>query len=264
MSMRALDNLDMIWSFILLVVRYSIVFTILPGLGGGPQGLTIRIPAILVLSFASINESALAEIPANIAVMLLEVCSEVFLGLAIGLIPAMLIAGIQTAGHLASTTMGLGASQLIDPTMGISVTSLSRIFGDLAILVFLITGGHLMVIHTISGLGGEIVPGAFIITDFSVDVLIQRGARIFYVGVMVSAPIIVALLLTQFVMGLISKAIPTVNIFIVSFPLTIGIGLILSILALPDMVRFLGHELYSMEQEISAIGLEASRPILAN
>ena len=41
---------------------------------------------------------------------------------------------------------------------------------------------------------------------------------------MLSAPVMVALLLTQFVMGLISQAVPTVNIFIVSFPLTIGIG----------------------------------------
>ena len=58
-------------------------------------------------------------------------------------------------------------------------------------------------------------------------------------GCMMAAPAIVALLLTNFVLAIISKAIPTVNLFIISFPLTIAVGLGITTLSLPEVIQFL-------------------------
>jgi len=244
------DNLHLIWTFLLLVVRFTGMFLVIPGIGGGEKGLKVRIAATLALALASLHHDTAAELPPDWFDLIACMVVEFVLGMAVGLVPAMVIAGVQTGAQLATTTMGLGASQLIDPTSGTSVSSLARIFGDLAVLVFLLTGGHYFVIYALSGLGTEMVPGSFKVTELTVDLLVQQSANIFTVGVMISAPVIVALLLTQFVMGLISKAVPTVNIFIVSFPLTIGIGLILSVLVLPDMIRFLGREYVETENMI--------------
>jgi flagellar biosynthesis protein FliR len=72
-------------------------------------------------------------------------------------------------------------------------------------------------------------------------------------AVMLSAPVIVALLLTQFVMGLISKAVPTVNIFIISFPLTIGIGLLLTIAALPEMMVYMEKHFFKIDKLVVSV-----------
>jgi len=247
------DNTHLIWTFLLLVVRFTGMFLILPGLGGGEKGIHVRIAAILCLALVSMNNGIAADVPPDWFELIASMVVEFMLGMAIGLVPAMVIAGVQTGAQLATTTMGLGASQLIDPSSGTSVSSLARIFGDLAILVFLLTGGHYFVIYALSGAGTEMVPGTFRVTELTIDLMVQQSANIFITGVMISAPVIVALLLTQFVMGLISKAVPTVNIFIVSFPLTIGIGLILSILILPDMIRYLGREYVETENAIISI-----------
>ena len=77
---------------------------------------------------------------------------------------------------------------------------------------------------------------------------------------MVSIPVIVALLLTQFVMGLISRTVPTVNIFIVSFPLTISIGLVVTVLAMPDIMVFIRREFAGLEGTLLAL-LEDTRKI---
>ncbi|MBN8550646.1 MAG: flagellar biosynthetic protein FliR, partial [Deltaproteobacteria bacterium] len=111
-----------------------------------------------------------------------------------------------------------------------------------------------VVLHAVSGLSGTIIPGSFVISDFSIDLLIDRTAHIFKFAVILSAPVIVALMLTNFVMGLVTKAVPTVNIFIVSFPLTIGIGLILMGLALPDMA----HE---VERQIAGIEIQVNEAV---
>lgn len=244
------NHMYLVWSFILLAIRYGAMFSIIPGLGQGTSGMKIRSTAILVLALVSVSGGQYAAVPEHWHSLVVAAASELLFGMLLGMIPTLIVAGVQTAGQLSSTTMGLAAGQLVDPTLGISVTSLARIFGDLTIVLFLMLGGHYVIIHAVSGLGGEIVPGTFMVTENTVNLLIDRTADIFRVGVMISAPVIVALLLTQFVMGLITKAVPTVNIFIVSFPLTIGIGLILSALSLPEILVFLEHEIVGIENTV--------------
>ena len=81
----------------------------------------------------------------------------------------------------------------------------------------------------------------------------QRSADVFMYGLLFASPVVVALLLTNFVMGLVSKAVPTVNIFIVSFPLTIGIGLILSLLMIPELMQANEKMITSTESSVSVL-----------
>jgi flagellar biosynthetic protein FliR len=245
-----LENTDALWSFVLLTIRYGVLLTLLPGIALSPSARSLRIPSVMVLALVSTIASPLAEVPESFGMVLVQAISEAVFGLAIGLIPQLIVSGVQMAGTLSSTTMGLGASQLVDPTLGGSVPALARLLGDLVILVFLLTYGHHAVIYAAAGLGGTVVPGTYIPSITSVELLILRVGDVFRLGALVASPVIVALMLTNFVMGLISKAIPQVNIFIVSFPLTIGIGLILTGLALPELLIVIGRELGSIDSAI--------------
>lgn len=252
-----LENIDVLWTFMLLVVRFTGMFSVIPGIGMGAQGLPVRLAGIMVLSFASLYSSPRAALPDDIALMLASFGMEYSLGLLIGLVPLMMISGVQMAAQLASNTMGLGAAQMIDPASGGSVSSLSRLLGDTSIILFLLIGGHRVAVYVVSGMGGQLIPGSYLMTLHSVDHLIALSADIFNAGVMLSAPVIVALLLTQFVMGLISRAVPTVNIFIVSFPLTIGIGLVLSILSLPEMMVIIRQKSQVVERSMAVFVQDA-------
>lgn len=250
---KILENLDSVYTYILLVLRYGSLFIFLPGISQGDRGKMVRIPAVMVLAYASFLSSQTATLPENWILLGTSFFSELVFGSLLGFIPALLLAGIQLAGQLSATTMGLGAAQLMDPTLGISVSSLGRIMSDVMICIFLLIGGHYIIIYAAAGLGGVIVPGTFIVGANTVDILIEQSSQIFSIGVLLSAPVIVALLLTQFVMGLISKAIPTVNIFIVSFPLTIGIGLVLASLTFDEITVFMDSYWYGMEKQIIKI-----------
>ncbi|MCO6430363.1 MAG: flagellar biosynthetic protein FliR [Deltaproteobacteria bacterium] len=251
------DNLHIVWTFLLLVMRYSGFMFVIPGIGEGIRGLTVRYPAILVFAFASMRPSAYAEIPPDGVVLAAMMACEFLFGMVLGAIPLFIVAGVQMAGQLASTSMGLGAGQLFDPSIGGMQSDLGRLLGDLTIVFFLLLGGHHVVVMAASGLGGQIIAGSFIPTEFTAELLINRTSQIFRMAVMISAPVIVALLLTQFVMGLISKAVPSVNIFIVSFPLTIAIGLLLTIVSLPEVITFVRREFTGIETSVLAVTEEA-------
>lgn len=250
---QILTRLDYGWTFILLVTRYFVFFILVPGLGGGINGSVIRYPAALMLAGVCMQSSSLAVLPSHPGGLIAQLISEVLLGGAIGLIPLLIVAGAQTAGHLASGTMGLNGAQLFDPATSTQLSDLSRIYSDLTIVIFLLVGGHHLAIAQLAGLNNGLIPGGFFLGEMGISTLIDQSARIFYIGCLVSAPVIVALLLTNFVMGIMSKAVPTINIFIISFPLTIGVGLALTILALPEVGVFLQREFLRLNNLFTAV-----------
>ena len=250
-------QLDVVWTLLLLMSRFTGLMLVFPGIGGGLSGLAIRAPAILVLSLTAMVTSARAVLPADWFVLAGQVGSEFLFGLLIGFIPYMIIAGVQLAGQFTTTAMGVGAGTLFDPTFGVQTSDLSRILGDISVILFLLIGGHHILVHAAAGLGGTIVPGTFAVSKDAVDLLIHNSANILRIGLMISAPVLVALLLANFALAMLSRAVPQMNIFIIAFPLTIGIGLILTVLALPEVMRFVDREFAQIDRSV-AVAVEST------
>ncbi len=247
-----LQRLDVGWTFVLLLMRHVTFLMIAPGLGGGLAGIALRYPAAIALTCAAFRVDRVVPVPPDMITMSMQMASEVILGAVIGLIPILIVSGAQTAGHLASGTMGLNGAQLIDPTTQASLPDLARLYSDIAILIFLLMSGHHVAIYQLSGLEDSIRPGAFILSAEGLGTIIDQSAAIFQMGVMISAPVIVALLLTNFVLAIISKAVPTVNIFIISFPLTVAVGLGISLVALPEVGHYIEQQFLRIEPLLSA------------
>lgn len=235
------NSIDTIYTFILLFSRYAGFFLVVPGIGGS-VGMRLKIPATIVMAIASTKVSLKASFPDNYVLMGADIGFEFLMGVIIGYIPLMIVSGVGLATQLASNMMGLNASNIIDPASGNAVGALTKIIEELMILVFLIIGGHYVLIEFISGIDSVIRPGVFRLDESVMEFLLKRAGHIFESGVILSVPVVVSLLLTQFVMGLISKAVPSINIFIISFPITIGIGLILISMSLPEMSKIIIDE----------------------
>jgi flagellar biosynthetic protein FliR len=248
-----LERLDVGWTFLLLLTRFALFIMVVPGLGGGMGGLAVRYPAVVALSVASLDIRHPVPVPSNAGDMVLAFGSELALGGLLGLIPLLIIAGAQTAGQVASGTMGLNGAQLFDPTTATSLPDLSRLYSDLSIVIFLSVGGYYPVIAVLAGMDGVAPPGSFIVQAKTVAELIQQSSHIFEIGCVLAAPVIVALLLTNFVLAIVSKTIPTVNLFVISAPFTIGIGLIISMLALPEVAHALARHFLGIEGILSRL-----------
>jgi flagellar biosynthetic protein FliR len=244
---QMMQRLDVCWTFMLLLSRYAIFFLAVPGIGGGPAGLVVRYPAVVALSLVSLDLNNIAPLPSNVVIMAGHFVSELVLGGVVGMIPILIVAGAQTAGHLASGTMGLNGAQMVDPTTSTSLSDLARIYSDISVIIFLMVGGHHVAIEQLAAFSHSVTPGTFMLSEGGLNLLIEHSARVFEMGCLMAAPVIVALLLTNFVLGIVSKAVPSVNVFMLSFPLTIGIGLTLSMLALPEMLYFLARQFTGLE-----------------
>lgn len=216
-------------------------------------GIALRYPAALALALVSISADRVVGVPAGMGDMVLQVASELLLGSIVAFVPLLIVAGAQMAGSLATGTMGLNGAQMFDPATSTSLSDISRLYSDLTIVLFLMIGGHYVAIGELAGLSQFVKPGTFVLSNAGLGAFIEQTSRIFQMGCLLAAPVVVALLLTNFVMGIISKAIPTVNVFVVSFPLTIGVGLTLSIIALPEVSHFLEREFNRLPEMLSLV-----------
>ena len=248
-----LSRLDVGWTIMLLLARYGAFMLLVPGIGGGLGGLTVRYPAVVMLALVTLDPKHTTAVPVDLGIMAAQIFCEVLLGSIVGMVPLLIISGASTAGQIASSAMGLTGAQLFDPTTSSSITDLSRIYTDLTVVLFLLMNGHHIAIAQLAGLDGVMQPGSFVISGIGIQVLIDQSSKIFEIGVMIASPIIVALFLTNFVMGLMSKVVASFNVFIISFPLTIGIGLILTMLALPEVVEYLRVQILDLEMLTRAV-----------
>jgi flagellar biosynthetic protein FliR len=230
---------DMGWIQTVLLVALRIaaalVLTPLFALGGMPA----RVRLLLVLALAVTLTSALV-VPAPAAVQTLgglitAAMSELVFGglLAFGLFTAF--AAFQLAGRTIDLQVGFGVASLIDPATRTQAPLLGTFLNFLALAVFFAIDGHLMVIRGLAFSLEHLPPGTPLASIDAGAVVAQFGSM-FIFALAVAAPVLIVVFLVDIAMAVMARTMPQLNVFIVSLPLKIVIGLLVLVIS----VRFMG------------------------
>lgn len=146
----------------------------------------------------------------------------------IGLITAMAVNIIfevfSALGQLISSQIGLNLASLFDPKFGV-ITSLTHFYIILAMVIFFLLNGHLVIIQTLVQ-SFSVIPLNFLIFKFPVMVLLRYANVIFTGAVTLSLTVFIVILLTNICLAVMTKFAPQINLFSVGLNLTLLIGLI--------------------------------------
>lgn len=169
---------------------------------------------------------ALPPLPYAVTVGPAELASELVVGLGLGLGAALLIGGAELAGDVLAVQTGLSGATALDPLTGQGTGVLGQLLGLFALLLLLVTDGHLVMIEALAGSYG-VVPfaGALDLTG-GVLVLIDMMALLFAQGLQFAAPIIASVSVGYVALGVLARTSPQLNMLAVAFPLQIGLGLV--------------------------------------
>ncbi|UIN23414.1 flagellar biosynthetic protein FliR [Herbaspirillum frisingense] len=167
---------------------------------------------------------------------LLILLQQLLIGLSMGLAMRVVFAAVEAAGELTSSTMGLSFAAFFDPQSQGRTAVISQVLSLLATMVFLSLNGHLLLLqvmaesfHTLPITGQPITTEGF-------HQLVLWGAKVFSMGVQLSLPLLIALLITNFALGILTRAAPQLNLFGIGFSITMLAGFILIAFALPYML----------------------------
>lgn len=158
------------------------------------------------------------------------------IGLAMGLAFVIVFQAVTLAGQMIANGMGLGFASMVDPTTGMNAPVISQFYIIIVSLLFITFDGHLLLIRLLSDSFVTMPLSGYFLSTASLKELVSAGSYIFSWGMVMSLPIVTALLLANIALGLISRAAPTLNVFSIGFVVTILGGAVLMWWLLPMLV----------------------------
>ncbi|WP_297437955.1 fused FliR family export protein/FlhB family type III secretion system protein [uncultured Clostridium sp.] len=202
-----------------------------------PKQLKAMFSMMLAFFFAmNLELPVITEVPNDIELIIAifnEACSGILLGLVVGL----WFYFIKMGGSFLDLQMGLSMLSMFDPNTKTNATMLANISHWVAILVFFIVDGHHMIIRMLSKSIEVIALGKNIIMQDSMGIMIEAFASYFVLGLRISIPLVLLIIISDIVMGLISRSVPQLNVMVVGMPIKIVVGVASFLISLPMIVK---------------------------
>jgi flagellar biosynthetic protein FliR len=217
-----------ITTVMLLATRIAAVLLLTPVLyavrmpGAVRLLFVLAVAVVLALPFGNASGAA----PADTGALLGAVLREAAIGATLGLGVLMAFAGFSLAGRLVDVQVGFGIAQVFDPLTRQRVPILSAVFGLLAALFFFLVDGHHALLRGIAYSLDRFPLGGAAGTPGAADAVVRQGAGLFALGFALVAPIVLGLLLVEFVLGVIARNLPQMNMLVMGVPAKILAGLL--------------------------------------
>ena len=224
MVLLVADIVQLLNQFLWPLVRVSALLLAGPFFSLAAVNLRVRIAIILVLTWMIYPLVDVPNIDPFSFSAVTGIFHEVLVGGLMGLTLQIVIAALVVAGQAIAGSMGLSMANMIDPNLG-NVPSLAQFFLIIGTLLFLSLGGHLVMISVLYS-SFELLPIAS--GGFNTDMilsLLNWSSELFVGAVVIAFPIMIGLLLVNALLGLVSRAAPSLNVFAIGFPALIPLGL---------------------------------------
>ncbi len=202
----------------------------------------VRVAAGLVVTVAMVP--ALPPMPAIAAGSwqgLLILAEQTAIGVLMGLTLRIVFAAVDVAGEMIGLQMGLAFAVFYDPQNAAQTPVLSEFLGLLATLIFLAMNGHLLCLAVLMESFQWLPVGGATIAAGSFRVLAAWMATMFSAGVLLSLPLVAALLIANIAMGVLSRVAPQLNLFAVGFPVTMTAGFVVLMISVPYFGAAMEH-----------------------
>lgn len=217
-----------VFAFVLTFVRLGTAAMIMPGIGDSFVSTKIRLHMALGFSFA-LFPLALPHLPSPLPgtfMLFTLIVMEFIIGLFIGTIARVFMTALDTAGMVISFSSSLSNAQLFNP--GLSAQgSLVGAFLSITGMVLLFSSNmhHLLIMGLVESY--ELFPlGAIPDTGSMAELMARAVSASFSIGVKIGAPFLVISILVYVGMGVLSRVMPQIQVFLLALPLQILLSLV--------------------------------------
>lgn len=226
----------LLWPFL----RTLALFSALPVLGTRTVPARVRVALAAFIAWsaqASLPEpmAGVAGLPLDSPPMVMLVLQQLVIGLSMGFAVRIVFAAVEFAGEVIGLQMGLNFAGFFDPVTASSGTATGRFMGTIVAWLFVVGGGHLMVIAAVVRSFEAFPAGPEPFAFLKAAHPERWGAEVFALGLAIALPLLAVLLLVNLVMGVVSRVASQLNVFSVGFPITLGVGLLGLLLTMPAL-----------------------------
>lgn len=236
----------------LIFFRISGIIFTMPFFGSENVPRLVRIGLALVVTLVLVPTLDIAGIPLpdNLWTYTAVVFKELFVGMAIGFVSMIVFNGIQFSGDLVGFQMGLRIGNVIDPMSDEQISIIGTTQNLLAVLLYIsLFWDHFL--FKAMGASFSVIPIAGVMLEGPMATeFIRMTAEVFVIALKMGAPLLAALFLADVALGFIARTAPQINVFIIGFPVKVGMGILLLGISLPFFVYVFTKLVHGMENNI--------------
>jgi flagellar biosynthetic protein FliR len=197
-----------------------------------PIPSTARVVIVVVWAIAILPPATPGYLPVP-ELHLLPLVAEFAVGALLGIVPALIIGAASVAGDVVGLQSGLTLGNTLSPTMPDLGEGWSVLYGWMALALFLVLGGDVAMLAVTRRSFDSLPPGMPWAWVGTLPAIVELPALIIQLGLMLAAPLIVTLFVANLALGMVNRAIPSFNVMMSAFPVTIGASIIVAMLGLP-------------------------------
>lgn len=223
--------------FSLGLIRISTFLLFIPLLNMRNVPFIAKIGLAGLLAFIVFPEVPPDADPANTWLWSMLVIQEVGIGLLLAFVVILVFGIIYFAGQLIDVPMGFGMVSIFDPATSMQLPVFSQFYHILGALVFFAVDGHLWLIRSLAQSYTVLPVGSFFELAATYETIMALGSNLFSMGLQIALPVMGTILLTDCALGIVTKTVPQINVFVIGFPIKILVGMFLLVFVLPFYVN---------------------------
>jgi len=218
-----------------IFIRTTAMLMSAPMFGSNSVPVRIRIlfGGLMAFALCPVVKQYLPEPPTDLYGILLLVLNEALAGLIIGMFMSLIMLGIQMGGAIMDIQVGLSMSHVINPASGQASTLLSQFKYMLALVVFLCANGHHILINALVGSFRVMPVAGYGVLESIRNQQIYLLVEMSFIALQIAAPIMAVTILVDAALGLMNRAVPQMQTFIVGLPAKVVMGLVAISVGLP-------------------------------
>jgi flagellar biosynthesis protein FliR len=219
-------------AFVLGASRTLPLCWMVPIFGGPALPGPLRVGLGLGLGLLCFPLIALQTLPNSVVGWSVLLIHEAAIGVVMGLVIACLFRAVEAAGRLTDVLRGTNLAEVISPLSDDRGSSMGNLFLLLAVIVFWEIGGA-GYLATALARSYEAMPLGVVSRSLPVEnaawLVVAASAKLIEAALGLAAPVIVALLITDLILGALGRAAPSLPLFFVGMPAKalLGVGMVL-------------------------------------
>ena len=243
-----------LYTILLIFIRLTVFFSIskvffIRGSGNAVKvGFAFILAYIISLNIQPINNSSDIH-------FLIAVLNETITGAILALMTNIAFEILSIIGSWLDTHMGLSMGAMYDPNFEAQVTVNAKLVHYAGLVIFLASDGYKILITSLIYSFRAVSIGKSIMNVQNIELFIQTIINYFFIAIRISFPLVLVILLTELCLGLISRAVPAINVMILGAPVKIFVGLIVLLIGLPVVMKFFMSVVSNIPEIIERISL---------
>jgi len=212
-----------VFAFMLVFVRFGTAIMIMPGIGDTFVPERIRLLIGLAISFAvfPILMPFLPKTVPSTMALLVMLSTELVVGILIGSMARIVMTALDTGGMIISFSSGLANAQLFNPGLAAQGSLVGAFLSITGVTVLFSLNLHHLLIMGLLG-SYELFPLGVMPDEGSMAEIVARTVGMAFIsGFQIASPFVVTVLLLYVGMGVLTRVMPQIQVFILMLPLQI-------------------------------------------